>query len=87
MLQRVAAHRPLLISLAAPFPRRNLRWPENDDTSPECRDLLDRLLVLEPKQRLGHRWVRRQQLQLSSRAATRLGLSGGPGILTFPLQP
>lgn len=35
---------------------RRVRWPEGDEAlSPECRDLLDRLLTLEPSQRLGHR--------------------------------
>jgi hypothetical protein len=30
-------------------------WPQDDDSSPECRDLVERLLVLDPKSRLGHR--------------------------------
>jgi microtubule-associated serine/threonine kinase len=34
---------------------RNISWPEGDETSAECRDLVDRLLTLDPKQRLGHR--------------------------------
>ncbi|PSC71205.1 hypothetical protein C2E20_5424 isoform X1 [Micractinium conductrix] len=34
---------------------RNISYPADDDTSPECHDLIERLLVLDPKQRLGHR--------------------------------
>ncbi|EFN55050.1 hypothetical protein CHLNCDRAFT_58089 [Chlorella variabilis] len=33
----------------------NLSWPEGGEVSAECRDLVERLLQLEPKQRLGHR--------------------------------
>lgn len=37
---------------------RNISWPEGcEEVSAECRDLVDRLLTLDPKQRLGHRWA------------------------------
>ena len=39
-------------------PCSNISYPADDDTSPECHDLIERLLVLDPKQRLGHRCVR-----------------------------
>lgn len=34
---------------------RELTWPEDEDISPECRDLVDGLLQLDPCLRLGHR--------------------------------
>jgi len=37
---------------------RNLRWPEGEgaeDISPECKDLVNRLLASDPEERLGHR--------------------------------
>ncbi|KAL4857228.1 putative serine/threonine protein kinase 1 [Chlorella vulgaris] len=34
---------------------RNISWPGEEQMSAECRDLIERLLQLEPKQRLGHR--------------------------------
>ena len=34
---------------------RQLTWPEDEEVSPECRDLVDRLLQLDPFERLGHR--------------------------------
>ena len=38
---------------------RNLTWPADEDceVSAECKDLVDRLLTLNPRERLGHRWV------------------------------
>ena len=38
---------------------RNLTWPADEDceVSEECKDLVDRLLTLNPRERLGHRWV------------------------------
>ena len=32
---------------------RNISWPE--ELSPECRDLIEGLLCLDPQRRLGHR--------------------------------
>ena len=32
---------------------RNISWPE--ELSPECQDLIEGLLCLDPQQRLGHR--------------------------------
>ena len=34
---------------------RQLTWPEDEDISPECKDLVDGLLQLDPCERLGHR--------------------------------
>lgn len=34
---------------------RQLTWPEDEDVSPECKDLVDRLLQLDPCVRFGHR--------------------------------
>ena len=34
---------------------RQLTWPEDEDVSPECKDLVDRLLQLDPCDRFGHR--------------------------------
>lgn len=34
---------------------RQLTWPEDEDISPECKDLVDRLLQLDPCDRYGHR--------------------------------
>jgi len=34
---------------------RNLEWPSEEDMSPECRDLIERLLRIEPDERLGSR--------------------------------
>ena len=36
---------------------RNLTWPADEDceVSEECKDLVDRLLTLNPRERLGHR--------------------------------
>ena len=41
---------------------RDVVWPAagedgEGEVSPECRDLVERLLVLDPKERLGHRCV------------------------------
>ena len=52
---------------------RNIEWPEDpmptgdedeeeeEGMSPECRDLIDRLLTPNPKNRLGHRGAGRGQ--------------------------
>ena len=32
-----------------------MEWPPEDELSPECRDLIDRLLTIDVRQRLGHR--------------------------------
>lgn len=34
---------------------RQLTWPEDEHISPECKDLVDRLLQLDPCDRFGHR--------------------------------
>ena len=34
---------------------RRIQWPPEDEMSPECRDLIDRLLTIDIYQRLGHR--------------------------------
>ena len=34
---------------------RNLEWPSEEDMSPECRDVIERLLCIEPDERLGSR--------------------------------
>ena len=34
---------------------RELTWPEDEEVTPECKDLVDRLLQLDPCHRLGHR--------------------------------
>ncbi len=34
---------------------RRITWPDEDDMSPECRDLIDKLLHPNPLKRLGHR--------------------------------
>lgn len=40
---------------------RRIAWPERDDDddedyiSPECRDLIEQLLTIDPERRLGHR--------------------------------
>lgn len=34
---------------------RRIEWPGQEDMSPECRDLIDKLLNPDPAQRLGHR--------------------------------
>ncbi|KAL3152041.1 hypothetical protein ABBQ32_001154 [Trebouxia sp. C0010 RCD-2024] len=34
---------------------RELKWPEDEEVTPECKDLVDRLLQLDPCDRLGHR--------------------------------
>ncbi len=34
---------------------RQLTWPEDEEITPECKDLVDRLLQLDPCDRFGHR--------------------------------
>lgn len=34
---------------------RQLTWPDDEDITPECKDLVDRLLQLDPCDRFGHR--------------------------------
>ena len=34
---------------------RRIEWPGEDELSPECRDLIEKLLALDPEDRLGHR--------------------------------
>ncbi len=41
--------------LPTPPHRRQIQWLPADEMSEECRDLIDRLLTLDPKARLGHR--------------------------------
>lgn len=34
---------------------RRIEWPGVEELSPECRDLIERLLTIDVQQRLGHR--------------------------------
>lgn len=34
---------------------RRITWPDEEDMSPECRDLIDKLLQPNPLKRFGHR--------------------------------
>ena len=61
-------------------------WPEDDASSPECRDLVERLLVLDPKSRLGHRCgAAGACLLLVARASAWVCLTGG-GMLACQLH-
>ena len=47
--------RPILQEIFGRILDRQLTWPEDEDVSAECKDLVDGLLQLDPCERLGHR--------------------------------
>ena len=67
-------------------PPRAIPWPEpspedededEEPLSPECRDLIGRLLDLDPRQRLGHRGA--AEVKLHPWFEARGGVEGGGG--------